>query len=446
MIGAYAPLCCSLLLTTIPAVRAAVVDADLARFATAKQAQARELARNLTNSVPSYTWSFFDAVQVDDWETATNLAARLSAASGRYSADTKLISPALYTVVWQPIHETIGAYEAFHGWDNKSLHRFGSEIINSIPRGSIFFGGTDPGRFLITALSESHEEGNPFFTVTQNQLADGLYLEYLRAMYGRKLYVPSVADSQKAFQDYLADAQRRLETGRLKPGEDVRIVENRVQVSGQVAVMGINALLAKVIFDKNPDRQFFVEESFPLDWMYPQLSPHGPIFELNRKPLLQLPAETVIKDQEYWGKFVGELVGDWITDKTSVQDVCNFVEKVYLRKDLNGFKGDARFAKNDEAQKCFSKLRSSIAGLYAWRVEHSKDEDEQDRMRKAADLAFRQAFALCPSSPEALFRYTQLLVNRKRIHEAISLTQTSMRFDPENESLKELLRGLRKWE
>ena len=70
------------------------------------------------------------------------------------------------------------------------------------------------------------------------------------------------------------------------------MVDGKVQVSGQVAVMGINGLMTKVIFDRNPDREFYVEESFPLDWMYPYLEPHGLIMKLNRQPLAQLPAET----------------------------------------------------------------------------------------------------------------------------------------------------------
>ena len=67
----------------------------------------------------------------------------------------------------------------------------------------------------------------------------------------------------------------------------------RVQVSGQVAVMSINGLLAKVIFDKNPDREFYIEESFPLDWMYPHLEPHGLIMKINRQPLAELPDDIV---------------------------------------------------------------------------------------------------------------------------------------------------------
>ena len=61
-------------------------------------------------------------------------------------------------------------------------------------------------------------EGKPFFTITQNQLADGTYLEYVRKLCGKKIYVASEADSQKAFEAYLADAQNQLQTGKLKPG------------------------------------------------------------------------------------------------------------------------------------------------------------------------------------------------------------------------------------
>ena len=100
---------------------ALAVDLDLARFATAKQNQLREYASTVTNKVPSIVWSFFDAVRVDDWETATNLAARIDRASGRYtnSMPDQSISPALHTLIWPPIQEMIGAYEQFHNWDNK---------------------------------------------------------------------------------------------------------------------------------------------------------------------------------------------------------------------------------------------------------------------------------------------------------------------------------------
>ena len=90
-----------------------------------------------------------------------------------------------------------------------------------------------------------------------------------------------------------------------------------MQVSGQVAVMNINGLLTKVIFDHNPDREFFVEESFPLDWMYPYLKPHGLIMKINRQPLAPLPEDIIARDHEYWRKLVAGMLGDWLDEKTT---------------------------------------------------------------------------------------------------------------------------------
>ena len=118
-------------------------------------------------------------------------------------------------------------------------------------------------------------------------------------------------DSQRCFKEYLDDAQKRLDHDRrlpneprqIRPGEDVRIVDNRVTVSGQVAVMAINALLTKVMFDKNPTNEFFVEESFPLEWMYPHLTPFGVIMKINRQPLTSLSEEVLRQDHEFWADY-----------------------------------------------------------------------------------------------------------------------------------------------
>lgn len=103
-------------LTFILSGETRAVDLDLARFATAKQNQIREDAQKITNRVPSIVWSFFDAVRVDDWETATNLANHIQQASGRYAYSTtnESISPALNTLIWPSISEMIGTYDQFH--------------------------------------------------------------------------------------------------------------------------------------------------------------------------------------------------------------------------------------------------------------------------------------------------------------------------------------------
>ena len=90
----------------------------------------------------------------------------------------------------------------------------------------------------------------------------------------------------------------------------------------------------------------------------------------------------------------------------------------------------------------FSKWRSSIAGVYDWRIPNSTSPDEQKRMIKAADFGFRQAFAICPSSPEVVFRYVNRLISLGRVDDAIRLAEAAIKVSPTNEQLKNLLTEL----
>ncbi len=258
-----------------------------------------------------------------------------------------------------------------------------------------------------------------------------------------EIYTPSPEDSQRCFSEYMADAQARMAKGQLKPGEDVRVIDNRVQVSGQVAVMAINGLLTKVIFEKNPDREFFVEESFPLDWMYPYLTPFGIIMKINREPLRELSEEIVKKDHIFWSDYSERLIGNWITYDTTVKEITAFAERVYEKKNYTGFKGDPRFVRDEDGQKAFSKLRSSIAGVYAWRLGTTPPgTPAYERMLKEAEFSFKQAYAFCPFSPEALYRYVNVLAGVRRFDDALLLAQTSQKLDPGNQQLGNLVKEL----
>src|SRR6266446_1469173 len=268
----------------------------------------------------------------------------------------------------------------------------------------------------------------------------------------REIYTPSLEDQQRAFQEYLADVQRRISLNQLKPGEDVRIVDNHIQVGGTVAVMAINGLLTKTIFDRNPKREFFVEESFPLDWMYPYLTPHGVIMKLNRQPLSSLSDEQLQKDHEFWRQYSERLTGDIIRYDTSVKDVSQWIEKTYLRNDFNGFTGQRKFIHDIDAQKSFSKLRTAIAGLYAWRLSpqcppeyRPKTQAEFQGLLREANFAFLQAFAFCPWSPEAVLRYAGLLLQSNRVDDALLVAETSLKFDPYNGQILGLANNLRQW-
>ena len=127
-------------------------------------------------------------------------------------------------------------------------------------------------------------------------------------------------------------AQFPNEPRQIKPGEDVRIGQRaHPDCRGQVAVMSINGLLTKVIFDKNPGHEFYVEESFPLDWMYPYLTPFGVIMKINRQPLPEITQDIIDKDHAFWSRFSERTIGNWITYDTSIKDICDWAENVYLR-------------------------------------------------------------------------------------------------------------------
>jgi hypothetical protein len=400
---------------------------QLKQFVAEKEAQANAAAKADGKRIAPQFRPFFSAAKKGDWLTVSNMFQNLMPRTGQ--VDSPSHPPDLLDLrgtQLQALKEIWGAFDAFSEGDEKYSAAFGNDIIDSIPPGSIYFGGTDPGRFVITAMCKSHINADPFFTLTQNALADGSYLDYLRSMYGGKIYIPTADDSANCFRDYTEDVAQLQQKNQLKPGENVTKDSNgRMQVSGQVAVMGINALLAKVIFDKNTNREFYIEESYPFDWMYPYIEPHGLIFKINRQPLSELPEEIVRQDHENWAKYVQPMIGDWLSDNGTVEDVADFARKTFLHQNFSGFNCDPRFIQNTYEHITFSKLRSSIAGLYAWRMNHFANASEKERMMREADFAFRQAFALCPYSPENVYWYVNFLLSQNRLSDALLIAEVA---------------------
>ena len=296
----------------------------------------------------------------------------------------------------------------------------------------------------------------------------------------KEINTPSDFDNQVAFAGYYADAKERLLKDQLKPGEDVRLVFNflctnqvclaqqqavidrttasflsqiessglpcprcnrimpmpepQVSVQGTTAVMDINARLAKMIFEKNPNHDFYVEESFPLNWMYPHLRPSGIIMKLEREKIIEFEESIFIKDRDFWRNYSNRLIGNWIDEDTSVSDICEWAEQTYLRHDLTGFRGSHEFIRDNDAQKGFSKLRSAIAGLYSWRALNTKDPNLKKRYNREAHFAYRQAFAFGAINPETVFKFINLLISMGRNNDAIRLAHTYHRLDPANPS------------
>jgi tetratricopeptide (TPR) repeat protein len=266
-------------------------------------------------------------------------------------------------------------------------------------QGAVFYGGTDPGRFVPTYMIYSADVRSDVYLITQNALADNTFMNITRDLYGDTIYIPSVEDSNAAFQKYVEDVQ----SGRIQAGADIKFENGRVSVQGVGGVMTINGLLAELIFKENKFRHdFYVEESYVIQWMYPYLTPNGLMLKLNRDPLPALPEQVVKDDHAFWGWYTPWLLGQ----SEFRRDIC--------------------------ARKSFSKLRSAIAGIYEYR-----------RMYDEAEYAYKQAVEMYPLSPEAIFRLAQMYMKIQRYADAETLLADFAKEDPHNESAAGFLSQIR---
>jgi tetratricopeptide (TPR) repeat protein len=402
-------------------------------FVSAKEQQAETLARQENLELEPAIKNYFTVVKAGHLGKSQQLFEDLSDQARSTNANAQLKGP-----IQQVLLDVTCAVEAFGANDPDLVMATAREMTNSMPSGCIYFGGTDPGRGLPTLLCPA--PGDPFFVLSQNALADGRYLDLLRVEYGSRIQFPTTNEVQKCVDDYTADVQLRAKQGKLRPGEDVHMVDGKPKAEGQVAIMGINALIAKGIFDKNPDRDFYYEESFPLDWMYPNLMPHGLLMKLNRQPLNEMPAEAIQKDEDFWSQELAGKIGGALTIDTPLSNVCAFAVKVFAQNDLSGFQGDSKFIAS-EYPKAYSKWRTSIAGVYAWRLSpqcppeyRPKNDAQRKQLMQAADFASRQAFVLCPYSPEAIYRYVNFLLQLGRFDDAILIAKTGLACSPKSGS------------
>jgi hypothetical protein len=306
----------------------------------------------------------------------------------------------------QAAREIVFAFEMFSMWDEKYALAYAHGITESIPPGSVYFTGVAMGGSIIPALQKSEVSADPCFTLDQGTLVDESYRTYLRNMYGDKMYIPTEEDVYKCFQDYAPDALLRKQQNKLQREDFQRI----------------DRLIAKVVFDKNPGHEFYFEEAWPVEWMYPYLEPHGLILKINRQPPSELSEDTVTQDHEFWVKQLQPMIGDWLTYDTPVEELAAWTERVRLKHDFSGFTGDRRFVEGISGERqIFSKLRNAIGGVYAWRADHATNPAEKERMTREADFAFRQALALWPCSNEScspVFRYMTLLKKENRQSDA----------------------------
>lgn len=373
-----------------------IVATKLAQFAQSRRAFAHALARKHDVLVSEEVETFFDAVESGDWE---RIEAAFQVINGGDSSagHSRQRAPEL-TWIWPAIIDAYGVAEQVHDWPAQELLDYGKAALGALKPGMVYIGGTDNGRWIPELLNDT-SDGERHVIITQNGLADATYLDYVRLQYDERLSTLTEEDSQRAFSAYIADAQRRLEHDRqfpnepkqVRPSEDIRVEDGKVQVSGQAAVMAVNERLLQALMEKNPDLSFAVQESFPMKSTYADALPLGPLMELRaRDEQNDFTAERAAQSLAYW--------------QTAAQQVLADPEATASPATLKSWSHDA----------------NSAANLLA-----------AHQHRAEAEQAYRLASQLWPGNPEPVAALADLLHARGETEQARAMLQSFDRQYPD---------------
>jgi hypothetical protein len=378
-----------------------IVAGKVTRFAENRLMVFRAMAQRFHLAVTPEVEQFFATAAAGNWPELTNRFQALL--RQRRTGDTAL------QTLWGPIVETFGVVQETHSWPAQELLDYGHSVLGSLKPGMVYVGGTDPGRFIPTLLNDTGD-GAQHIVLTQNAMADNTYLQYVSFLYGDQMTTLTPEDSQRAFQDYLDDAKKRLahdqqfpnEPKQIQPGEDIQQTDGRFNVSGQVAVMAINERLLTMFMDKNPNLSFALEESFPLKSTYADALPLGPIMAL-RAPDEQnaFTADAAAQAVDYW------------------------------RNTAQQLGSDPTLAAGSEPLKEYAKMASAQASLLA---DHNYPGP--------AEQAYQAATQICPGCPEAVFQYVNLLMKQNRAAAALPVVQNAIAAAPDNQQFQQLLQNL----
>ena len=286
--------------------------------------------------------------------------------------------------------------------------QYGHDMLKDLPKDAFVFGGTDPGRFVPTymILGESFVDPKDrrdadfdrrdLVIVTQNALADAFYQKYIHDH-----YAPGRPKAEGWLEKWLGRDEQYPVGETIMPSEQelIEIVRNVSRslppgANPQDPNIGIlyHAAIAQWIFEKNKDqREFFIEESFPMEWTYPYAVPNGLSYRLNKEPLETLPPEAVAEDFRYWNDYVERLLAD------------------------------KNFHEDFDAKRSFSKLRNSTGNIYRAR-----------QMWPEAERAYRQALQLHPNNMESLVALSDILRMQKRWDEMAAIWDRAVEGDPNN--------------
>ncbi|MEO6054094.1 MAG: tetratricopeptide repeat protein, partial [Chthoniobacterales bacterium] len=237
------------------------------------------------------------------------------------------------------------------------------------------------------------------YIITQNALADGFYEKYIRDHYG-----VDRPTAQNAFERWLGRDKQYPPSPLIFPTKQESEVEAKAMVEekhvSKPEEMGTlyHSAVAKLIFELNKkDHEFFVEESFPMEWSYPYAVPHGLVYRINPEPLESLPKDVVEKDFAFWNDYIKKLTSN------------------------------PMYFQDYDAQRSFSKLRVTMGRIYSFR-----------KMKKEAERALMQSLELWPDNLEALSVICELLWERGEYEKPIKLLAKAASDDPDDISVLQM--------
>ncbi|MDB6027141.1 MAG: hypothetical protein JWM68_3364 [Verrucomicrobiales bacterium] len=273
------------------------------------------IARRLNTSVPSEINAFFDALEAGNWEETKSRWEFLATHTHQYER-SKHDRPDLEPY-WQAVLDAFLPAQEAHEWPAQKLLDYGNAILDSLRPDMVYVGGTDNGRSVPTLLNGTG--GDAHIMLTQNALADGTYLDHLRELYGERFNTLSQEDSKRVFEEYSVDAQKRLqhdldfpdEPKQVRPGENLKLIDGRLQASGATAVAAINEKLLQLLMQKNPNLSFAMQESSPLKGLYADAVPLGLLLELGAQDAqTTFTAERAGQSVDYWRTIAQNLLAD----------------------------------------------------------------------------------------------------------------------------------------
>jgi hypothetical protein len=293
-----------------------IVSGKVTQFGRKRRELVRTIARRSQKEVPPEVEKFFDAIESGNWLDITNQWHELSVHSSQYEYSTnhwEQLDP-----FWPSVLDAYGVAEQAHLWPAQKLLDYGNGIMGALRPGMVYVGGTDNGRWVPELLNDT-SDCEQHIIVTQNALADSRYLDFVNDLYRDRMSPLTQDDSKNAFAAYLSDAQKRLEHDQqfpdepkqVLPSEDIQVVDGKVVVKGQVAVMAINGRLLQMLMQKNPDMSFAIEQSFPFRDTYADALPLGSLMELNaRNDQNMFTAERASDSLDYWRNAAQQIFSD----------------------------------------------------------------------------------------------------------------------------------------